>query len=53
MNVDDLPAVTVKPDEIVGGFDVGPDCAATAASRYETIESGAMRILNVVAKKLK
>ena len=45
VNVDDVPAVTVKPGGVVGGFDVDPDCAATAASRHATIESGKMRIL--------
>ena len=47
VNVADFPAVTVKPWEIVGGFDVDPDCPATAAKRHAIMESGAMRILNV------
>lgn len=46
VKVDDEPAVTLKPGRIVGGFDVGPDCAATVASRHATTESGDMRILN-------
>ncbi len=46
VKVDDLPAVTVKPGVVVGGFEVDPDCAATAASRHAMIESGAMRIMN-------
>ena len=46
MNVDDLPAVTFKFGGVVGGFEVGPDCAATAVSRHATIESGATRILS-------
>lgn len=50
VNVDDLPAVTVKPDDVVGGFDVDPDCAATVASRHATKESGEMRILNVATE---
>ena len=50
MNVDDLPAVTVKPGGVVGGFEVDPDCAAAAANRYATIESGAMRIVNVATE---
>lgn len=50
VNVDDFPTVTVKPCEIVGGFDVDPDCAATAASRLAIMDSGAMRILNVATK---
>ena len=47
VNVDEVPAVTVKPGGVVGGFDVGPDCAATAAIMHATTESGEMRILNV------
>lgn len=50
VNVDDVPAVIVKPGGVFGGFDVDPDCAATAASRHATIESGEMRILNVAAE---
>lgn len=50
VNVDDVPAVTEKPGEMVGGFDVGPDCAATAVSRHATTESGEMRILNVATE---
>lgn len=46
VNVDDLPAVTVRFGGVVGGFEVDPDCAATAVSRHATIESGATRILN-------
>ena len=47
VNVDDLPALTVKPGEVVGGFDVDPDCAATATSRHPITESGVIRILKV------
>lgn len=50
VNVDDVPAVTVKPGEVVGGFDVDPDCAATASSRHAMTESGEMRILNVATE---
>lgn len=50
VNVDDVPAVTVEPPEIVGGFAVDPDCAATAASRHATTESGEMRILIVATE---
>ena len=50
VNVDDVPAVTVEPPGIVGGFDVGPDCAATAASRHATTESGEMRIFYVATE---
>lgn len=46
VNVDDEPAVTVKPGGVVGGFDVGPDCAATVARRHATTESGEMRMLD-------
>ena len=52
VNVDDVPAVTVKPDGVVGGFDVDPDCAAIAVSRHATIESEEMRILNVAKRML-
>lgn len=45
VNVDDVPAVTVKPGGVFGGFDVDPDCAATAASRHATIERRDTRIL--------
>ena len=51
VNVDDLPAVTVKPGGVVGGFDVDPDCAAIAVNRHATIESDEMRIL-IVAKRM-
>ena len=47
MNVDDLPAVTVRPGAVVGGFDVDPDCAATATSRHAIAERGETRILKV------
>lgn len=50
VNVDEVPAVTVKPGRVVGGFDVGPDCAATAASRHAIRESGATRILNIATE---
>lgn len=52
MKVDDVPAVMVKPGGVVGGFDVDPDCAATAAIRHATIESGEMRIMNVATRML-
>ena len=42
----------VKPGVVVGGFDVDPDCAATAAIRHATIESGEMRIMNVATRML-
>ena len=51
VNVDGLPAVTRKPGGVVGGFDVEPDCAATAASRHATRESGEIRILNVATER--
>ena len=51
VKVDGFPAVTVKPCGIVGGFDVGPDCAATAANRHAIKVSGAMRILNVATDR--
>lgn len=44
VNVDDVPAVTVKPGGVVGGFDVDPDCAATATSRLAMTEIGETRI---------
>ena len=50
VNVDDFPAVTVKPGGVVGGFDVDPDCAATAASRHPITESGVNRILKIVTE---
>ena len=50
VNVDDLPAVTVKPGGVVGGFDVDPDCAAIAVSRHATIESDEMRISRVAKR---
>ena len=50
MNVDDMPAVTVKPGGVVGGFDVDPVCAATAANKHATIKSGENLILNVATK---
>ena len=50
VNVDDFPAATVKPCEIVGGFDVDPVCAPTAANRLAIMDSGAMRILNVATE---
>ena len=53
VNVDDLPAVTVKPGVVVGGFDVDPDCAATATSRHPRTESGVTRILSVATECLK
>ena len=49
-NVDDSPAVTVKPGGVFGGFDVAPDCAATAAIRHATTEK--MRILNEATRML-
>lgn len=52
VNVDDLPAVTVKPGGVVGGFDVDPDCAAIAVNRHATIESDEMRILSVAKRML-
>ena len=52
VNVAEPPAVTVKPWEIVGGFDVDPDCAAIAVKRHATMESGATRILNVATECL-
>ena len=52
VKVVDVPAVIVKPGGVVGGFDVDPDCAATAAIRHATIESGEMRIMNVTTRKL-
>ena len=50
VNVDDLPAVTVNPGGVVGGFDVDPDCAAIAVSRHATTESDEMRISTVVKR---
>ena len=50
VNVDDFPAVTVKPGGVVGGFDVDPDCAATAASRQPITESRVNRILEVQSR---
>ena len=47
MNVDDLPAVTVSPGDVVGGFDVDPDCAATATRRHAIAEIGETRIFYV------
>lgn len=52
VKVDDVPAVTVKSGGVVGGFDVDPDCATTAAIRHATIESGEMRIMNVATRML-
>ena len=52
VNVAESPAVTVKPWEIVGGFDVDPDCAAIAVKRHARMESGAMRILIVATERL-
>ena len=52
MNVAESPAVTVKPWEIVGGFDLDPDCAAMAVKRHAIMESGAMRILVVATERL-
>ena len=52
VNVDDVPAVTVKPGGVFGGFDVDPDCAAIAVSRHATIASAEMRILNVAKRML-
>ena len=50
VNVDDLPAVTVNPGGVVGGFDVDPDCAAIAVSRHATTESDEMRISSVAKR---
>ncbi len=52
VKVDDLLAVTVKPGGVVGGLEVDPDCAVTAASRHAITESGAMRIMNVATNYL-
>ena len=52
VNVAESPAVTVKPWEMVGGFDVDPDCAAIAVKRHAITESGAMRILIVATESL-
>ena len=52
MNVAESPAVTVKPWEIVGGFDVDPDCAAIDVRRHAIMERGAMRILIVATEDL-
>ena len=52
VNVAESPAVTVKPWEIVGGFDVDPDCAAIAVKKHAIMESRAMRILVVVREGL-
>ena len=51
VNVDDWPAVTVNPGGVVGGFDVDPDCAATAATRHATVERRATRMLNFAINK--
>lgn len=51
VNGDELPAVTVRPGEVVGGFDVAPVCAATAASRPAITESAAIRIVNVATER--
>ena len=50
VKVDDMPAVTVKPGRVVGGFDVDPVCAATTANKHATIKSGENLILNVATK---
>ena len=50
VNVDDMPAVTVKSGGVVGGFDVDPVCAATAVNKHATIESGENLILNIATK---
>ena len=36
VNLVAVPAETVNPGGVVGGFDVDPDCAAAAASRHAT-----------------
>ena len=52
VNVEELPAMTVSPTGVVGGFDVAPDCAATAANRHAMTESGKMCILSVAPERL-
>ena len=52
VNVAESPAVTVKPWETVGGFDVDPDCAVIAVKKHAIMESEAMRILIVVKEGL-
>lgn len=52
VNVEELPAVTVSPTGVVGGFDVAPDCAATAVNRHAMTESGKMCILSVATERL-
>ena len=42
------PAVTIKPDETVGGFGPVPVCATTAASRQASAEKGARRMVTVL-----
>ena len=51
VKVDDVPAVIVKFGGVFGGFDVAPDCAATAAIRHATTESE-MRILSEATRML-
>ena len=52
VNVEELPAVTVSPTGVAGGFDVAPDCAATAANRHAITENGRMCMLNVATERL-
>ena len=42
------PAVTIKPDETVGGFGPVPVCATTAASRQARAGKGARRMMTVL-----
>ena len=42
------PAVTVKPDETVGGFGPVLVCATTAASKQARAEIGARRMMTVL-----
>lgn len=42
------PAVTMKPDETVGGFGPVPVCATTAASRQARTDKGAIRMMTAL-----